>query len=414
MLFSSLIHTLCAFSLALFPSASPSALPILQNVRKVVHPELPRLVIYFQTTHNHTTGEPISMLPLITEKGIALTHLIVCSFHLGNSDGVIHLNDYPPDAPLFSTLWNETVIMQQAGVKVMGMVGGAAPGSFNQTTLDSTNSTAFEFYYGQLAGVIRKYNLQGMDLDVEQYMSQAGIARLVARLNSDFGDEFIITLAPVASALRDGSNLSGFNYKDLEADTIAQSTGEPMIDFMNAQFYNGFGTLNTPTDFEAVVEAGWPPSYIIAGQLTNTGFGPTDFVTLSQTVTTLMHEFGNIGGIMGWEYFNSMPGDTDAPWEWAQEMTAILRPEYPGKLSFIFRRHLSNLNIWLQRDPEGIWPSITGPVRYARTMEDMLCSRCTSEFFSRLSTSRSRSSSRTLKKKKRRELTANSPSKSHG
>jgi hypothetical protein len=29
---------------------------------------------------------------------------------------------------------------------------------------------------------------------------------------------------------------------------------------------------------------------------------------------------------MGWEYFNSDPGGTAAPWEWAQEMTAILRP----------------------------------------------------------------------------------------
>lgn len=29
---------------------------------------------------------------------------------------------------------------------------------------------------------------------------------------------------------------------------------------------------------------------------------------------------------MGWEYFNALPGDTSAPWEWAQIVTEILRP----------------------------------------------------------------------------------------
>lgn len=64
---------------------------------------LPRLVIYFQTTHDED-GNPISMLPLVTEKNIALTHLIVCSFHI-NLDGEIHLNDYPPSDSMFNTLW---------------------------------------------------------------------------------------------------------------------------------------------------------------------------------------------------------------------------------------------------------------------------------------------------------------------
>ncbi|KAK7732517.1 hypothetical protein SLS53_008402 [Cytospora paraplurivora] len=187
------------------------------------------------------------MLPLVTEKNIALTHLIVCSFHI-NLNGEIHLNDYPPDNPLFYTLWNETVVMQEAGVKVMGMVGGAASGSFTSSTLDSTDDATFEHYYGQLHDVIAQYGLQGMDLDVEQSMSQVGITRLVTRLYTDFGDDFIITLAPVASAL----------YVD---------------------------------------------------------------------------EYGQIGGIMGWEYFNSDPGGTAEPWEWAQEMTQILRPNYTVALT---------------------------------------------------------------------------------
>lgn len=288
--------------------------------------ELPRLVIYFQTTHDND-GNPISMLPLVTEQDIALTHLIVCSFHI-NLNGEIHLNDYPPSYPLFYTLWNETVIMQQAGVKVMGMVGGAASGSFSSTTLDSTDNSTFEYYYGQLHDVIVQYSLQGMDLDVEQSMTQAGITRLVERLYTDFGQDFIITLAPVASALYDGANLSGFDYGDL--DTKTESTiGFEIIDFYNAQFYSGFGSMSTPTTYEKIVASGWDPTKIVAGQLTSSanGYGYTSIPTLNETVIELVEEYGTIGGIMGWEYFNSEPGGTAAPWEWAQEMTAILRPD---------------------------------------------------------------------------------------
>lgn len=223
--FSSVITLLASFG---------SSLPVQDASSVAVNPEVPRLVIYFQTTHDSATGEPISMLPLITELNIALTHLIVCSFHI-NVGSEIHLNDYPPYYPLFSTLWNETLVMKEAGVKVMGMIGGAAPGSFDSTTLDSSDEATFEHYYGQLRDVIVQYGLQGMDLDVEQYMSQTGITRLVSRLHADFGDDFIITLAPVASALTNQGNLSGFDYGTLETEARS-ATGQDMIDFYNAQF----------------------------------------------------------------------------------------------------------------------------------------------------------------------------------
>ncbi len=283
--------------------------------------ELPRLVIYYQTTHD-ANNNPISMLPLITEKNIALTHLIVCSFHI-NINSIIHLNDFPTDDPHFDTLWEEATVLQNAGVRVMGMIGGAAAGSFNSQTLDSTNTTTFEHYYGQLHDLIQSHKLQGMDLDVEQVMSQSGITRLVTRLHTDFGSGFEITLAPVASALDGGGNLSGFNYGTLEAAAGSD------IAFYNAQFYNGFGSMATPAAFEAVVSDGWIPEKVVVGQITTPANGGqfVPFNVLNQTIHTLQAEYGQIGGIMGWEYFNSQPGGTAEPWEWAQEMTAILRPD---------------------------------------------------------------------------------------
>jgi hypothetical protein len=303
-----------------FLSQSSVAWPVSSLIERA-YTDLPRLVIYFQTTHD-AEGNPISMLPLIQEQGIALTHLIVCSLHI-NLNSTIHLNDYPPSDPSFYTLWNETKIMQNAGVTVMGMIGGAAAGSFTNETLDGDDAT-FEYYYGQLHDVISTYGLQGMDLDVEQSMSQSGIERLVARLYSDFGSGFQVTLAPVGTAMMfsGGTGLSGFNYNALDA------AEGPEIAFYNVQFYNGFGDLDNPTDYEDAVNNGYSPSRLVAGQVTSTsnGGGFVDFPTLNQTVIDLRNQYGQIGGIMGWEYFNSLPGGTSAPWEWAQDMTEILRP----------------------------------------------------------------------------------------
>lgn len=315
------------WTLAISVLGLAAALPIQDApVAKRAISELPRLVIYYQTTHD-SAGNPISMLPLVQEQGIALTHLIVCSFHISTTS-VIHLNDYPPDDARFQTLWNETIIMKNSGVKVMGMVGGAAAGSFSSATLDAPDNATFETYYGQLHDTIQQYGLQGMDLDVEQSMSQSGITRLVARLNADFGDDFIITLAPVASALENGGNLSGFDYETLEAAAVSPTSGLDMIDFLNAQFYSGFGTMASSSDFERIVANGWDPAEIVAGQLTapSNGGGYTAISSLNATVVKLVETYGTIGGIMGWEYFNSDPGGLSAPWEWAQEMTQILRP----------------------------------------------------------------------------------------
>lgn len=263
------------------------------------------------------------MLPLVTEQQIALTHLIVGAFHV-HGNGTIHLNDFPPDAPLFATVWNETRVMQSAGIKVMGMVGGAAEGSFHKSTLDG-NTATFENTYAPLHDAIATHNLDGIDLDVEEAMSQSGITRLVRRLRADFGPDFTITQAPVAHALMGTGrrNLSGFDYAALERAAGAD------IAFYNTQFYNGFGDMRSGRHYDRVVAAGWHPRRVVVGQLTSPAHG-TGFVPhaqLAATVRALRQRYGEIGGVMGWEYFNGEPGGLRRPWRWAQTMTAMLRPD---------------------------------------------------------------------------------------
>ncbi|KAK4237129.1 hypothetical protein C8A03DRAFT_44987 [Achaetomium macrosporum] len=275
--------------------------------------ELPRLIIYHQTTHD-SVGRPISILPLINKQHIALTHLIVAAFHI-NANRTVHLNDFPHHHALFHTLWNETCILQSTGIKVLGIVGGAAAGSFTRYTLDG-NTTTFESSYAALRDAITAHSLDGIDLDVEEPMTQRGITRLIRRLRSDFGRDFIITLAPVAAALAGWDNLSGFNYGALEREVGRE------IAFYNTQFYSSFGSMRSTADFDEIVDA---------GPVHGTGFVPHE--RLGQVIAALMRKYGVIGGIMGWEYFNGVPGGERQPWKWAEAITAMLRPKAVPVLS---------------------------------------------------------------------------------
>ncbi|KAI8952271.1 glycoside hydrolase superfamily [Xylaria longipes] len=204
------------------------------------------------------------------------------------------------------------------------MLGGAAKGSYAR--LDRDQAT-FERYYTPLYELIRERGLDGLDLDVEEYMSIAGIIRLIDRLRADFGPGFVITLAPVATALVDARrNLSGFDYKALEAARGDQ------IAWYNAQFYNGWGDASNPVLYEMCVTYGWKPEKIVVGLVTSpdNGHGYVQFGMLSRNLKFLQKQFPKFGGVMGWEYFNGQPGGKQRPWEWAQEMTKILSTSNTG------------------------------------------------------------------------------------
>ncbi|KAI0910686.1 alkaline phosphatase [Ustulina deusta] len=287
-----------------------------------MHPErsssLPRLILYHQTTHG-PDGTPCSILPLITQPGISVSHIIVAAIHINEDPNALTLNDHPPSDPRFVATWAELRIAQASGITVMGMLGGAAKGSY--TRLDQ-DQTTFERYYAPLSELIRERGLGGLDLDVEENMSLAGIIRLIDRLRADFGPGFLITLAPVAAALLDARrNLSGFDYEALEVMRGNQ------IAWYNAQFYCGWGDASNTIMYDMCVARGWAPEKIVVGLVTTpeNGAGYVPFEILSQSLKLLQRQFSKFGGVMGWEYFNGRPGGKERPWEWAQEMTKILR-----------------------------------------------------------------------------------------
>ncbi|KAI3321891.1 glycoside hydrolase family 18 protein [Xylariaceae sp. AK1471] len=288
----------------------------------MMHPasstSLPRLILYHQTTHN-PDGTSCSILPLITQPGITVTHIIIAAIHINQDPYGLTLNDHPPSDPRFTTTWAELRVAQASGITILGMLGGAAKGTYTRLDRDRTS---FELYYEPLYDLVRERGLSGLDLDVEESMSLAGIIRLIDRLRADFGPDFIITLAPVAAALLDARrNLSGFDYEALEVMRGSQ------IAWYNAQFYCGWGDASNPIMYEMCVARGWAAEKLVVGLVTTpeNGAGYVPFEVLHPNFKLLQRQFPKFGGVMGWEYFNGRPGGKERPWEWAQEMTKILR-----------------------------------------------------------------------------------------
>lgn len=281
-------------------------------------PTLPRVILYHQT-HYHE-GRYVSMLPLHTAS-TGISHVILGALHINEPAGSLTLNDHVPSDPIFTPLWEDMRALQAAGIKVLLMVGGACQGSFAR--LDGPDPARFESHYIGLRNLLRQHNFDGVDLDIEEPMSLPGVLRLVDRLRADFGPSprFLLTLAPVASALVHGApHLSGFDYEALEVMRA------PHIDWYHAQFYCGWGDAASLKGYEHILANGWPPEKVVMGVLTNPRNAASGWVqpeVLYQVLLSLMEKYPRFGGVSGWEYFNALPGDRESPHEWAESMRLL-------------------------------------------------------------------------------------------
>ena len=274
----------------------------------------PRVVCYQQTYYHE--NRYVSLLPLLTHPSGA-THVILAAIHINADPHNLTLNDDSPNHSKYEELWDEVVVLQDSGIKVLGMLGGAAKGSFAKLDYSESRTDVplarFDSYYAPLRDLIRTRNLDGLDLDVEEEMSLPGVIHLIDQLRADFGLGFIITLAPVATALMGGRpHLSGFDYRLLEA-----SRGTS-IAWYNTQFYCGWGGIHNTAAYDEIIANGWRPDKVVVGMLTNPKHGASGYVPLEWTAPVLsfmVEKQPNFGGVMGWEYWNSLPQE-EAPWMW--------------------------------------------------------------------------------------------------
>jgi len=147
-----------------------------------------RIIYYYQTFSNDLT-------PII--ENTKCTHIHIASIHFGtntNNTPYIHLNNNIPDDKIYNKVWSEAKELNSNGTKILLMIGGAGGG---YTTLFSD----FETYYKLLYTTLKERPfISGVDLDVEEYLGDDALEKIqmfIKRLNTDFGNDFLILTAPV-------------------------------------------------------------------------------------------------------------------------------------------------------------------------------------------------------------------------
>lgn len=280
----------------------------------------PRLVEYVQTFHTEDSeNRHLSLLPLLDEK-TGITHVIFAALHINGPDGNITLNDNNPNSTYYDKTWKEAATLQHHGIKVMIMMGGAAQGSYHGRICSKKDGSIQDDYYLPLASTLKYHKVDGMDLDIEETVPLNCPENLIKRLKSDFGDEFIVTMAPVASDLTTdgGSALGGFSYKKLD-----KSSAGPLVNWYNGQFYSGFVVGSLEHSYRVAVKNGFSASRVVMGVLDskNDGSGFVSLKHVKETIKNLKSDYSNFGGVDGWEYFDAGSSDgLNKPWQWVKQI----------------------------------------------------------------------------------------------
>lgn len=243
----------------------------------------PRIIVYYQTFNG------IQKI-LDRPKNNNITHIHLSSIHFGkdeNNIGYIHLNNNSPYDKIFDSVWEDMGKANEMGIKIILMIGGAG-GAFTDLFQD------VEYYYGLLYKLIKnKPIIKGLDLDIEEIVDLKNVKKLINRVKVDFGQDFIISVAPIQSSLEyDSQGMGGFIYKDL-----LNSPEGKLIDYFNGQFYSDY----TLYAYDKVVNNKYKSENIVMGMLGST----KDIMDSNfKQVKSIYKKYGDkFGGVFLWEYY---------------------------------------------------------------------------------------------------------------
>jgi len=243
-----------------------------------------RIIYYYQT---------FIPLSLILFSNPFVTHIHLSSIHFGvNNDTspYIHLNDHPPNDSRFNELWKNLEISKKNNIKNILMIGGAG-GAYKYLFSN------FDIYYKLLYDVIKKYPIDGIDLDIEEFVNLKDVKMLIRRIKTDFGKDFTISMAPVSYALKaNNSGLGNFSYKEL-----FNSKEGKYIDYFNGQFYGDYNF----NSYKKVIDNKYPQDKIVMGMLSEDI--SNNFCHTYNVVKNISNSYSNFGGVFIWEYFNAPP-----------------------------------------------------------------------------------------------------------
>ena len=133
------------------------------------------------------------------------------------------------------------------------MIGGAG-GAFTDLFSD------FEFYYNLKYNLIKnKKIIKGINLNIVENVNIDNIKILINSITKDFGENFIISLAPIQSSLEyDSPGLGGFIYKNL-----LNSPEGKYINYFNGQFYSDYSL----DSYNKVINNNYNSEMVVMGML---------------------------------------------------------------------------------------------------------------------------------------------------
>tara|TARA_B110000967_G_C18843731_1_gene540799 strand:- start:16 stop:810 length:795 start_codon:yes stop_codon:yes gene_type:complete len=254
-----------------------------------------RIIYYYQTF--------VGLKDILTPE-TKVTHIHLSSIHFGadsNNTPYIHLNNNNPTNKIFDSVWSDLETAKTLGIKVILMVGGAG-GAFQDLFSN------YDTYYSLLKEfVLDKRNIiDGIDLDIEEPASLENVENLIKTIKADFGESFMITMAPIQSSMQtDQSGMGGFVYK-----TLYKSCGN-LIDYFNVQCYNDYSF----DAYNQMIKNGYPEDKIVMGSISS-----QDITTNINTIKNIVKSYPKIGGVFNWEYYDSpttnLPYDNHGTWAW--------------------------------------------------------------------------------------------------
>ena len=260
-----------------------------------------KTIYYYQT---------FCSLEKMIENSQQVDTIIVSSIHFGKfkNEPYIHLNNNYPTSPLFDKVWEDLQKLYFNGVTIMCMVGGAG-GAYHSLFSD------FETYYPMLKEFLKeKKFITGIDLDIEESVNIKDVKKLINCLVKDFGEDFTITMAPVAGSLMNDnpSGFSSINYKDLYKSLEGRA-----IKWFNVQAY---GCYNYET-YDKIIKNNYPPEKIVFGMISG-DFSDNNFSEALNEIKKIKDKYPDMAGCDVWEMINAPP-DSDDPSKWALEIKQI-------------------------------------------------------------------------------------------
>lgn len=249
---------------------------------------------YFQADN-----KPYDPLPLIQNPS-HVTDLYLFSIDLHTTAPNLTIGGVAPtNSSFLGDLWGEVAQFQAAGVKVIASLGGYQTEAFILLQND------FSKWYPILLDFLKKYKLDGIDLDIEPSASgqtPTGITsslKLIQQLRKDLPADFVISMAPVAADLTSSPpEYSGFNYKQLD-NAAVDSSGKHQINFFAGQFYNGWGDCGDTATYDQIIQNGYDPSRVAFGVLADSedGNGFCSLATVQSTIKSLRKKYPSMGGV---------------------------------------------------------------------------------------------------------------------